>query len=177
MRPMELDGVRIEIVQADITALPVDAVVNAANNHFWMGGGVAGAIKRAGGGDIETEAMSLGPVSVGEAVVTRAGTLHARYVIHAAVMGQDRVTTSAIIARATRSSLERADELGVGSVAFPAFGTGVGGCPPSEAARAMMGAMSDFIRTERPASLRSVVLALFSEESRNAFERALGELK
>ncbi|MDQ3830194.1 MAG: macro domain-containing protein, partial [Candidatus Tectomicrobia bacterium] len=79
----------LEVVQGDITECAVDAVVNAANNHLWMGAGVAGAIKRKGGQVIEDEAVRQGPIPVGEAVVTSGGTLQARYVIHAAAMGQD----------------------------------------------------------------------------------------
>src|SRR5205807_5858876 len=84
-----IGGARIRVVKGDITALPCEAIVNAANSHLWMGGGVAGAIKRRGGPEIEQEAMRRGPVPVGEAVATGAGRLPARYVIHAVTMGQD----------------------------------------------------------------------------------------
>src|SRR5436190_10313611 len=110
--------VAIQILKGDIAQANVEAVVNAANNHLWMGGGVAGALKRAGGGEIEREAMAKGPVEVGAAVVTTAGALPARYVIHAAVMGQDLRTDRSKISAATRSSLDRARELGVESIAF-----------------------------------------------------------
>ena len=134
----------IEILRGGIAAQRVDATVNAANNHLWMGGGVAGALKRAGGAEIEAEAMARGPVAVGEAVVTGAGRLEADYVIHAAVMGQDLLTDAAKIRLATRSSLERAVEIGAGSVAFPALGTGVGGFPVAECARIMVGEVRRF---------------------------------
>ncbi|MGB3093303.1 MAG: macro domain-containing protein, partial [Candidatus Zixiibacteriota bacterium] len=88
----KLGRIEIKLVQGDITEQEIDAVVNAANNHLWMGVGVAGAIKRKGGIEIEREAMSKGPIPVGEAVVTKAGSLKAKYVIHAAVMGQDLTT-------------------------------------------------------------------------------------
>ena len=168
-------GVRICISKGDITEVDTDAVVNAANDHFWMGGGVAGALKRAGGGNIETEAMSQGPVSVGQAVVTAAGTLPARYVIHAAVMGQDLVTSSDAIQEATRSSLERAEALEITSIAFPAFGTGVGGFPPGESAAAMIGASVDFLRSA-PDRLERVEFILFSDELREAFEKKLAAI-
>src|SRR5713101_5275848 len=102
----------LEVVEGDIAALAVDAVANAANDHLWMGAGVAGAIKRAGGEEIEREAMSQAPIQVGDAVATGAGRLHARWVIHAAVMGQDLVTSADAVRRATRRALEVADELG-----------------------------------------------------------------
>src|SRR5438067_2622609 len=99
----------LEVLEADIAALAVDAIANAANDHLWMGAGVAGAIKRAGGAEIEREAVAQGPVAVGEAVATGAGRLPARWVIHAAVMGQHLVTSEDAIRRATRSALRVAD--------------------------------------------------------------------
>src|SRR5690242_4722834 len=103
-----------------------------------MGAGVAGAIKRAGGEEIEREAVAKGPVEVGSAVATGAGRLPARWVIHGAVMGQDLVTSAELIRRTTRSCLELADELGCSSLALPAFGTGVGGFSLDECARLMV---------------------------------------
>ena len=119
----------LEIADGDISAEQTDAVVNAANNHFWMGAGVAGALKARGGTSIEAEAMALGPVPPGDCVITSAGRLPARHVIHAAVMGQDLQTSAAIIDRATRNALALADDRGLTSLSLPAFGTGVGGFP------------------------------------------------
>ena len=84
---------RVEVVEGDIAALEVDAIANAANDRLWMGAGVAGALKRAGGEEIEREAVAKGPIPVGDAVATGAGRLPARHVIHAAVMGQDLRTS------------------------------------------------------------------------------------
>jgi len=128
----------VEVVEGDITALEVDAIANAANNHLWMGAGVAGAIKRAGGEEIEREAVAKGPIPLGSAVATSAGRLSARWVLHGAVMGQDLRTSADLIERTTRSCLQLAEELGCGSVALPAFGTGVGGFPLDECARIMV---------------------------------------
>jgi O-acetyl-ADP-ribose deacetylase (regulator of RNase III) len=136
--------IEIKLIQGDITEQEVDAIVNAANNHLWMGVGVAGAIKKKGGVEIEKEAMSKGPIPVGEAVVTGAGSLKAKYVIHAAVMGQDLTTNEQHIRNATLDSLRRAEELKIESIAFPAFGTGVGGFPVEDCARIMIGAVRDF---------------------------------
>ena len=169
----ELQGVRFEIRQGDITGMDTDAIVNAANTHFWMGGGVAGAIKRAGGAGIEAEAMKQGPAAIGESVVTGGGALPARYVIHAAVMGQDLQTSAGTIAAATRSSLERARDLGIASLAFPAFGTGVGGFPAAGSARAMIDAAVGFVEQEKRLALQRIVFVLFSEELREAFRAAL----
>src|SRR5439155_5198861 len=108
---------RLEVVEGDIAALEVDAVANAANDHLWMGAGVAGALKRAGGEEIEREAVAKGPIPLGDAVATRAGRLPATWVIHGAVMGQDLRTSAELIERTTASVLEVADELGAESLA------------------------------------------------------------
>jgi O-acetyl-ADP-ribose deacetylase len=149
--------------------LDVDAIANAANDHLWMGAGVAGAIKRAGGEEIERDAVAKGPVPVGTAVATGAGRLRARYVIHGAVMGQDLRTSAELIDRTTRSCLEVADELGCESLALPAFGTGVGGFPLEECAGIMVAAA----RSYEPSSLRRVVFAVFGADAARAFSEAL----
>jgi O-acetyl-ADP-ribose deacetylase len=159
----------IEIVQGDITQLEVDAIANAANDHLWMGAGVAGAIKRAGGAEIEREAVAQGPIEVGDAVATGAGRLSARHVIHGAVMGQDLRTNGDLVRRTTRRCLGLADELACRSLALPAFGTGVGGFPLGECARIMVGEARSF----EPAVLERVVFAVFGEEARREFEAAL----
>ncbi|HKP18140.1 MAG TPA: macro domain-containing protein [Gaiellaceae bacterium] len=159
----------LEVVNGDIAALEVDAVANAANNHLWMGAGVAGALKRAGGEEIEREAVAKGPIEVGDAVATGAGRLPARWVIHAAVMGQDLVTDARLIRRATRRALEVADELGAESLALPAFGTGVGGFPLDDCARIMV----EEARRFEPSTLRRVVFAVYGDEAERAFRTAL----
>jgi O-acetyl-ADP-ribose deacetylase (regulator of RNase III) len=159
----------LEVVEGDITALGVDAIANAANDHLWMGAGVAGAIKRAGGLEIEREAVAKGPVPVGSAVATGAGHLAARYVIHGAVMGQDLRTSAELIETTTRSCLELADELGCESLALPAFGTGVGGFPLDECAEIMVAAA----RAYEPRTLRRVVFAVFGAEAAAAFSSAV----
>ena len=160
---------KLEVVEGDIAALDVDAVANAANDHLWMGAGVAGALKRAGGEEIEREATAKGPITVGEAVATGAGRLPARWVIHGAVMGQDLRTNADLVERTTQSVLRVADELGAESLALPAFGTGVGGFPLDECARLMVRA----VREHEPRTLRRVVFAVFGDGSRRAFEQAL----
>jgi len=159
----ESQKVAIKLIQGDITEQEVDAIVNAANNHLWMGAGVAGAIKRKGGIEIEKEAMSIGPIPVGEAVVTKAGNLKAKYVIHAAVMGQDLITNEEYIKNATRNSLKRAEELKIKSIAFPAFGTGVGGFPVDECAKIMLAEAKNFSKNAKP--LKEVRFVLFDKKS------------
>ena len=159
----------VEVVDADIAGLEVDAVANAANTHLGMGAGVAGAIKRAGGEEVEREAVAKGPIALGDAVATTAGRLPARWVVHGAVMGLDLQTDEQTIKRTTGRCLEVADELGAASLALPAFGTGVGGFPLDRCARAM----ADVVAGYEPRSLERVVFAVFGDEARHAFEAAL----
>jgi O-acetyl-ADP-ribose deacetylase (regulator of RNase III) len=168
-----MNGKMIKIVQGDITESVADAIVNAANNHLWMGAGVAGAIKRKGGDIIEKEALSKGPIPVGEAVATTAGSLPNKYVIHAAAMGQDLATDEYKIKSATKNSLMRAEELNLDSIDFPALGTGVGGFPIKTAARIMIDEAREFLGSSK--SVRQVGFVLFDNESYKAFTAELGD--
>jgi O-acetyl-ADP-ribose deacetylase len=172
----QVGAATLEVVQGDITACAVDAIVNAANNHLWMGAGVAGAIKRQGGQVIEDEAVRQRPIPVGEAVVTSAGSLKARYVIHAAAMGQDLVTNADLIRQATMHSLQRAIDLGLASIALPALGTGVGGFPVAEAAEVMIDATCLLLRASLQRSLTRVQFVLFTPDAMQAFEEALARV-
>jgi O-acetyl-ADP-ribose deacetylase (regulator of RNase III) len=160
--------------QGDITEAEVDAVVNAANNHLWMGAGVAGAIKRKGGEKIETEAVKKGPIPIGEAVITGAGRLKAKHVIHAAVMGQDLRTDEKKIRDSTLNSLKRAEELKLESIAFPALGTGVGGFPTDKCAEFMISEAQEFLKGSR--HLKKIVFVLFDESSYETFEKERANL-
>jgi O-acetyl-ADP-ribose deacetylase len=160
--------VEIEVLQADVTLLEVDAIANAANTQLMHGGGVAGAISRAGGPEVQRESAEKAPIGLGEAVETSAGEMPARYVIHAATMELGGPTSAAIIERATESTLAKAEELGCRSLALVAFGTGVGGFPLDRAATLMVGA----VRRHEPGSLERVVFAVHGEEAEAAFSRA-----
>ncbi|GBD17442.1 O-acetyl-ADP-ribose deacetylase [bacterium HR26] len=166
----------LEVVIGDITTVDTEAIVNAANNELWMGSGVAGAIKRAGGEEIEREAVSKGPIRIGEAVATGAGRLPYKAVIHAAAMGYQGgrmiPPTAESIQAATRAALEVADQLGFESVAFPALGTGVGGFDLAEAATLMVSTVHRSL--SRPDSrVRRVVFVVRDEEARRAFQEAI----
>ncbi|MGQ9510503.1 MAG: macro domain-containing protein [Thermaceae bacterium] len=128
---------RLRIAQGDITEFEGDAIVNAANNHLKLGAGVAGAILRKGGAEIQEECDRIGKIRVGETAVTGAGRLKARYVLHAAVLG-DEPASLETVRRATKSALEKAIELGLKTVAFPLLGTGVGGLPVKDVVRVML---------------------------------------
>ena len=162
---------KIEVYKGDITRLELDALVNTANNRLWMGGGVAGALKWAGGEEIEAEAVKKGPIPIGEAAVTGAGKLKAKYIIHAAVMGQDLKTDAEKIRQATRNSLLRGDELGIKSIAFPALGTGVGGFPLGECARIMISEVRQY--SAGKTRLERVVFVLYDEPACQAFKQEL----
>jgi len=164
---------QLMVVQGDIAVLAVDAVANAANDRLWMGAGVAGALKRRGGVEIEREAVAQGPIAVGQAVATTGGRLTARWVIHAAVMGQDLRTNAAAISSATESALALADKLGVSSLALPAFGTGVGGFPVAECACLMMAAVTSYLGERPETGLRRVVFATYDQAATAAFEAQL----
>src|SRR3954469_17371314 len=158
----------IEVVQTDVTKLEVDAIANAANTRLLHGGGVAGAIARAGGPVVQQESHAKAPIGLGEAVETSAGQMTARWVIPAATMDMDFRTDATIIEQATRSTLAKAEELGAKSLALVAFGTGVGGFPLEEAARIMVG-----VAREHEGSLERIVLAVHGEEAERAFSAAL----
>jgi O-acetyl-ADP-ribose deacetylase (regulator of RNase III) len=160
---------RLEVRDGDIAQVEADAIANAANDRLWMGAGVAGALKRAGGDEIEQEAMAIGGIPLGTAVSTTAGRLPARWVIHGAVMGQDLRTDADLVQRTTRSCLELADELACRSLALPAFGTGVGGFPLARCASIMV----EEARIYPARTLELVIFAVYGSEAYEAFLSAL----
>jgi O-acetyl-ADP-ribose deacetylase len=158
----------LEVIDGDVTRLDVDAIANAANTQLRHGGGVAGAISRAGGPDVQRESDARAPIGLGEAVETTAGDMPAKWVIHAATMELGGPTSPEIIEQATRSTLAKAEELGARSLALVAFGTGVGGFPLDEAARIMVGAAR-----EHTGDLEKIVFAVHGDEAERAFQEAL----
>jgi O-acetyl-ADP-ribose deacetylase len=161
----------IEVLDTDITALQVDAIANAANTQLMHGGGVAGAIRRAGGPDVEAESRAKAPIALGEAVETTGGDMPCRWVIHAATMELGGPTSAEIIRRATASTLRRAEELGAKSLALVAFGTGVGGFPLDEAARIEVEEVRKHL--DGGSQIERVVFAVRGDAARQAFEAAL----
>ena len=158
----------LEVMAADVTKLEVDAIANAANTQLAHGGGVAGAISRAGGPAVQRESDERAPIGLGEAVETTAGDMPARWVIHAATMELGGPTSASIIERATRSTLARAEELGARSLALVAFGTGVGGFPLDDAARIMVSAAR-----EHEGDLERIVFAVHGDQAERTFREAL----
>ncbi len=163
----------IEVLDTDITALAVDAIANAANTELLHGGGVAGAISRAGGPAIDTESQRAAPIRLGEAVATTAGDLPSTHVIHAATMVLGGPTSAEIIRSATAATLAAAEELGVKSLALVAFGTGVGGYPLAAAAQIECSELRRHLAAG--SALERVVFAVQGENARAAFQRALDQ--
>ncbi len=147
-------------------------MVNAATVTLWMSTGIGGALKRRGGDEIEFAAVRQGPIGLGEAIVTPAGALAARCVIHAVSLDRDRRTSGAAIEAAVRSAMARAREYDIRTIAFPALGTGVGGFPLEEAARIAVRTVRDEL--ERSPAIATVIFALRGAATYRAFQLALG---
>src|SRR5271155_1241689 len=159
---------RIEILQGDLVAMDTDAIVNAANNDLQLGGGVAGAIRRGGGPQIQKECDEIGPVPVGGAAITSGGNLKARYVIHAASMQLGGGTSAQSLRSSTAHALRIAAQKGLKTIAFPAVGAGIGGFPMRECAEIMLREVAKHFET--PTSLVNVTFVLFDKEALDAFE-------
>ena len=172
---MRLGQLEIIIGKGDITDSDCQAIVNAANNQLVMGGGVAGMIKRKGGREIETEAVSKGPVKVGESVLTKAGKLKAGYVIHAVTMAMDFKTDEEIIREATYSALLCAQENKITSIAFCALGCGVGGFSYHEASKIMAQEVFRYVREIKNPVLKRVEFILYSDDAHKIFNQNIIE--
>ncbi len=160
----------IEVLKGSLLEAPAEVIVNPANSRGYMGGGVAGAIRRFGGEEIEQEALEKAPIPVGEAILTTAGRLAFRGVIHAPTMEEPAMrTTEDKVRRAVRAALRVAEENRFRSVAFPGMGTGVGRLPKATAARAMI----EEIRSFSSGYLEKVVLIDLDEEMVEEWKKLL----
>ncbi len=166
---------RIEIIEGDLTEMDVDAIVNAANNDLQLGGGVAGAIRRKGGPEIQKECDEIGQVPVGGAAITTGGKLKSRYVIHAASMQLGGKTSAHSLRGSTAHSLRIAAQEGLKTIAFPAVGTGIAGFPLRECAEIMLREVTKHF--EQPTSLEKVIFVLFDKEALASFTSVWTELQ
>jgi O-acetyl-ADP-ribose deacetylase len=166
---------KIVIRQGDLTAMETDAIVNAANNDLILGAGVAGAIRRKGGDEIQRECNRIGSIPVGYAAITTAGNLPAKYVIHAASMQLGGRTTAEALRHSTAHSLRIAADRGLKTIAFPAIGTGVAGFPMKECAEIML--QEALQHLENGTSLETVYFVLFDEGAAEAFRLAWKRLQ
>jgi O-acetyl-ADP-ribose deacetylase (regulator of RNase III) len=166
---------RIVLKQGDLIEMDVDAIVSAANNDLQLGGGLAGAIRRRGGDEIQRECNEIGTIPVGGAAITSGGKLKARHVIHAASMELGGRTSARDLRASTAHSLRIASERGLQTIAFPAIGTGIGEFPLAECAEIML---REVVRhLQKPTSLETVQFVLFDAKALGAFEKAKAEMK
>ena len=165
---------KIQFLKGDVTEMAVDAIVNAANTALVMGEGVAGAIRRKGGERIEEACNEIGPIRLGEAAVTTAGSLKAFYVIHAASMEPGGKTTPESLRLAMHNTLLRVEEKALKSLAFPALGTGAAGFPIEECARIMLSQVLEHLKSR--SSLEQIYFVLFDDAALKVFEETYQKL-
>src|SRR5580704_16119402 len=166
---------RVEILEGDLTEMDTDAIVNAANNDLQLGGGVAGAIRRKGGPQIQAECDEIGPVPVGGAAITTAGNLKARFVIHAASMQLGGRTSAQSLRSSTAHALRIAAQKELKTIAFPAVGTGIAGFPMRECAEIMLREAGKHL--EGPTSLEKIYFVLFDKDALATFHSVRAELE
>jgi O-acetyl-ADP-ribose deacetylase (regulator of RNase III) len=166
---------RIEILQGDLTEMDTDAIVNAANNDLKLGGGVAGAIRRKGGAQIQVECDAIGTIPLGGAAITSGGKLKARHVIHAASMELGGRTSALTLRSSTAHSLRIAAQNGLKSIAFPAVGTGIAGFPLRECAEIML--RESVRHLEGKTTVEKIYFVLFDGEAFSVFKEVFAEMK
>jgi O-acetyl-ADP-ribose deacetylase (regulator of RNase III) len=164
-----INDVTVELVRGDITELDTDAIVNAANSQLILGAGVAGAIRRKGGPSIQEECLAIGYCEVGSAVITGAGNLEARYVIHAVGPRMGEGSEAGKLANAVRASLNVAEQRGLHSIAFPAISTGVFGYPLEGCADVTLRVIIDYT-FEDLQHVEHIVVCLYDERAFGIFE-------
>jgi O-acetyl-ADP-ribose deacetylase (regulator of RNase III) len=169
----KLGVVLVKTYIGDITELAVDAIANAANSDLWMGSGVAGTIKSKGGQQIEEEALSMGPIRPGEAVMTTAGNLPSKYVIHCAGMPPGGKATYWKVLSSVQAALSIASDHNLSSIAFPAIGSGVGGLSGEQSAKAIVDGIVYYIRN--PGSVKEITLVGFNKYTCDCFSDAVNE--
>jgi O-acetyl-ADP-ribose deacetylase (regulator of RNase III) len=160
---------KIVIQAGDLTEMDTDAIVNAANNDLILGAGVAGAIRRKGGDEIQRECTAIGSIPVGYAAITGGGNLKSRFVIHAASMRLGGGTTAEALQGSTAHALRIAAEHELRTIAFPAVGTGIAGFPTEQCAEIMLQEAAQHLEGET--SLETIYFVLFDENTCEQFRR------
>jgi O-acetyl-ADP-ribose deacetylase (regulator of RNase III) len=171
---VKINNTSLELIQGDITNQTTDAIVNAANTSLQMGAGVAGAIRRRGGLEIQEECNRIGGTYVGKAVITTGGKLAAKYVIHAVGPRQGDEHADAKLKDATLNSLLLADKNHLKSIAFPAISTGIFGFPKDRCATIMLSTTIAYL--EGPTKLEKVVYCLYNKKTLEIFEDTIQSL-
>ena len=165
---------KVVLIRGDLTEMDVDAIVNAANNDLRLGGGVAGAIRRKGGEEIQRECDAIGSIPLGGAAITSGGALRARYVIHAASMQLGGDTTAHALRAATAHSLRIAAERELHTIAFPAIGTGIAGFPLADCAQIMLREVVEHCKA--PTTIEKIYFVLFDGRALAIFEKTWVEM-
>lgn len=173
----KIDGKTLRLVQGDITERDVDAIVNAANSHLQHGGGVAGAIVRKGGQIIQEESDKIGFVPVGSAVITTAGKLPAKFVIHAVGPRMGEGDEDNKLKNAVLSSLRLASEEGLKSISIPAISSGIFGFPKDRCARILVSEGARFLKENKGSSLQIVEFCIYDDMTLSHFKREFDSLK
>ncbi len=168
----EREIMQLSIEKGDLARMSADALVNAADTSLRMGGGVALALRKVAGKDVEEEALELGPIELGQAIATMAGKLNAKFVLHAAIIKPNHPANEESISTGLQNALELADSLECETVAIPALGCGVGGFPINDGAKLILSKIRDF----SPQNLKHAFVVLHSDAALNAFEAAASEL-
>ena len=166
-----IGNAKIELVRGDITALEVDAIVNAANEFLQLGGGVAGAIRKKGGLSIQMECNQIGGTPVGTAVITTGGELPAAHVIHAVGPRMGEGDEDEKLENATLNSLKVAEENSLQTIAFPAISTGIFGYPMDRCAQIMINTVAGYIKSR--SIIKKVIFCLYDEKGYSAFSDVL----
>ena len=174
MKELTVNNKKLKLVEGNIVLLDVEAVVNAANSSLILGGGVAGAIRSHGGPSIQEECNRIGPIQVGEAALTNAGNLKAKYVIHAAGPVSGEGEEEEKLHNATLNSLKIAEERKIKDIAFPAISTGIFGFPLQRCGEIMLGAAMEFM--EKHEYPQEIIFCLYGQEAYSVFEKTLEEL-
>ncbi len=170
---IQINHTTLELAEGDITTLQVDAIVNAANEYLQLGSGVAGAIRGKGGPSIQQECDLIGGCPVGDAAITGAGNLPARYVIHAVGPRVSNPHADMLLVSAVECSLALADENNLASIAFPAISTGVFGYPIDRCAERMLDTIGRYIRDHESTTLRRVIICLYGQHAYDIFAEEL----
>jgi len=171
---IQVMGATVEVMHGDITEMKVDAIINPANNLLWMGGGISAAIKARGGEFIEGEAAKQGPVEVGQVVLTSAGNLPARHVIHAVIAGQDLKVTEVSLRTAVHNSLGQAAKKGISSIGIPSFDWGKGSLPLHVCAQAILEEVVNFLQDSQ--AIRRIVIVPRDQAAHDIYKEHLEKM-
>jgi O-acetyl-ADP-ribose deacetylase (regulator of RNase III) len=176
MKEWITEGKKLKLVEGNLALLDVEAVVNAANKNLILGGGVAGAIRKFGGSSIQEECNKIGPIAVGEAVITRGGDLKAKHVIHAVGPVYGEGNEDEKLASAVLNSLKIAKEKKIKHIAFPAISTGIFMFPLKRCSEIMIKVAIEFLRDKENKNPREIIFCLYGQEAYHVFQDTLGEL-